>query len=74
LNSPIADLNNNPDYGYAGAITAALFLNRFVTSTKAWMHLDIAAWTDRPKPGRPRGAEPNAARAIYAMLKARYAS
>jgi len=73
LNSPIADLNNNPDYGYAGAITAALFLNRFVTNTKAWMHLDIAAWTDRPKPGRPRGAEPNAARAIYALLKARYA-
>jgi leucyl aminopeptidase len=72
LNSPIADLNNNPDYGYAGAITAALFLNRFITNTKAWMHLDIAAWTDRPKPGRPRGAEPNAARAIYAILKARY--
>jgi len=67
-----ADLNNNPDYGYAGAITAALFLNRFVTNTKAWLHLDIAAWTDRPKPGRPRGAEPNAARAIYAMLKARF--
>jgi hypothetical protein len=37
------------------------------------MHLDIAAWTDRPKPGRPRGAEPNAARAIYAMLRSRYA-
>jgi len=73
LKSSVADLNNNPDYGYAGAITAALFLNRFVTKAKSWMHLDIAAWTDRPKPGRPRGAEANAARAIYAMLKARYA-
>ncbi len=73
LNSQIADLNNNPNYGYAGAITAALFLNRFVTSTKSWMHLDIAAWTDRPKPGRRTGAEATAARALYALLKARYA-
>ncbi len=73
LSSSIADLNNNPDYGYAGAITAALFLNRFVANAKSWLHLDIAAWTDRPKPGRPRGAEPNAARALYALLKARYA-
>ncbi len=72
LKSSVADLNNNPDYGYAGAITAALFLNRFVTNARSWIHLDIAAWTDRPKPGRPRGAEANAARAIYAMLKARY--
>ncbi len=72
LKSSVADLNNNPDYGYAGAITAALFLNRFVTNAKSWMHLDIAAWTDRPKPGRPRGAEANAARAIYALVRARY--
>jgi leucyl aminopeptidase len=72
LASSVADLNNNPDYGSAGAITAALFLNRFVTRAKSWMHLDIAAWTDRPKPGRRRGAEPSTARAIYALLKARY--
>jgi leucyl aminopeptidase len=72
LKSNVADLNNNPDYGYAGAITAALFLNRFVTQAKSWMHIDIAAWTDRPKPGRPRGAEANAARAIYALLRDRY--
>ncbi len=70
--SKIADLNNNPAYGYAGAITAALFLNRFVTKTKSWAHLDIPAWIDRPRPGRPHGGEANAARALYAMLKARY--
>jgi leucyl aminopeptidase len=70
--SPIADLNNSPDYGLAGAITAALFLNRFVTKTKSWVHLDIPAWVDRPKPGRRRGAEANTARALYAMLKKRY--
>jgi leucyl aminopeptidase len=73
LNSSIADLNNNPDYGYAGAITAALFLNRFVSKAKSWMHLDIAAWTDRPKPGRRKGAEATAARALYGLLKERYA-
>jgi leucyl aminopeptidase len=70
--SPIADLNNSPNYGLAGAITAALFLNRFVTKAKSWMHLDIPAWVDRPKPGRRAGAEANTARALYAMLKARY--
>jgi leucyl aminopeptidase len=73
LNSPIADLNNNPNYNLAGAITAALFLNRFVSNAKAWMHIDIPAWVDRPKPGRRAGAEANTARALYALLKERYA-
>jgi leucyl aminopeptidase len=72
LSSRIADLNNNPAYNYAGAITAALFLNRFVAKTKSWVHLDIPAWIDRPKPGRPIGGEANAARALYALLKERY--
>jgi len=72
LSSSVADLNNNPDYGYAGAITAALFLGRFVEKAKAWVHLDIAAWSDRPKPGRRKGAEANAARALYQLLKERY--
>jgi leucyl aminopeptidase len=70
--SPIADLNNSPNYGLAGSITAALFLNRFVTNTKSWMHLDIGAWVDRPKPGRRAGAEANTARALYALISARY--
>jgi len=72
LLSRIADLNNNPAYGYAGAITAALFLNRFVQKAKSWVHLDIPAWTDRAKPGRPLGGEANSARALYALLKSRY--
>jgi leucyl aminopeptidase len=72
INSSIADLNNSPDYGLAGATTAALFLNRFVARAKAWVHFDIPAWIDRPKPGRRKGAEANAARAIYALLRARY--
>ncbi len=72
LTSRVADLNNNPAYNYAGAITAALFLNRFVEKAQSWVHLDIPAWIDRPKPGRPIGGEANAARAIYALLKERY--
>jgi leucyl aminopeptidase len=72
LTSRIADLNNNPAYGLAGAVTAALFLNRFVTQAKSWAHLDIPAWIDRPRPGRPLGGEGNAARALYALLKERY--
>jgi leucyl aminopeptidase len=72
LASPVADLTNNPDYAYAGAITAALFLNRFVSRAKSWVHFDIAAWVDRPKPGRRRGAEANCARALYSYLKERY--
>ena len=72
LTSRVADLNNNPAYSYAGAITAALFLNRFVSKTKSWAHLDIPAWIDRPKPGRPIGGEANSARALYALLKERY--
>jgi leucyl aminopeptidase len=72
LASPIADLNNAPDYNLAGAITAALFLNRFVEQAKSWLHLDIPAWVDRPRPGRRRGPEANTARALYALLKDRY--
>ena len=72
LNSPVADLTNNPSYNLAGAITAALFLNRFVEKSKSWLHLDIPAWVDRPKPGRRIGAEANGARALYALLKERY--
>ena len=73
LTSRIADLNNNPAYNFAGAITAALFLNRFVGKAKSWVHLDIPAWIDRARPGRPIGGEANSARAIYALLKERYA-
>ena len=58
-------LTNNPNYGYAGAITAALFLNRFVEKAKSWLHLDIAGWTDRPKPGRRLGGEAIGARVLY---------
>ena len=72
LESKIADLNNVATGGQGGAITAALFLRRFV-SARSWLHLDIFAWTSTAKPGRPEGAECQSARALYAMLTKRYA-
>jgi len=71
LDSKVADLNNVGTGGHAGAIIAALFLRRFVTAP-SWLHLDIFAWTPSAKPGRPEGAECQTARALYAMLCARY--
>ena len=71
LDSKVADLNNVSSGGQGGAITAALFLRRFV-SAKSWLHLDIFAWTAAAKPGRPEGAECQTARALYAMLAKRY--
>ena len=71
LDSKVADLNNVGTGGQAGAITAALFLRRFVT-TKAWVHFDIFAWTPAAKPGRPEGAECQSARALHALLRSRY--
>ncbi len=68
----VADLTNSPSYNLAGAITAALFLNRFVEKAESWLHLDIPGWVDRPKPGRRVGGEANAARALYGLLKERY--
>ena len=72
LDSKVADVNNVSSGGFAGSITAALFLRRFVTAAKAWLHCDIYAWNQSTKPGRPEGAECQAARALYHLLVARY--
>ncbi len=72
LKSDVADLVNAPDGGFAGAITAALFLRRFVPAGIAWAHLDVFAWRPVGKPGRPKGGEAYALRAAFAMLARRY--
>jgi leucyl aminopeptidase len=72
LDSKVADLNNVATGGMAGSIICALFLKRFVSAAKAWLHFDIYAWTPSAKPGRPEGGECQAARALYALLKLRY--
>jgi leucyl aminopeptidase len=71
LDSKVADTNNVSTGGQGGAITAALFLRKFVAA-KSWIHFDIFAWNATAKPGRPEGAECQTARALYAMLTARY--
>ncbi len=72
LDSKTADLNNVASGGMAGSIVCALFLKRFVSAAKSWLHFDIYAWTPSAKPGRPEGGECQAARALYALLCARY--
>jgi leucyl aminopeptidase len=72
LDSKVADVNNVSAGGFAGSITAALFLRRFVSAAKAWLHCDIYAWNQATKPGRPEGAECQGARALYHLLTARY--
>jgi len=72
LESKVADLNNVPSLSLGSSISAALFLRRFVTNAKAWLHFDIYAWNQTTRPGRPEGGECQAARALYALLAARY--
>lgn len=72
LNSPIADINNNSSEPYAGAITAALFLQDFVPDDIPWLHFDMMAWNTRNRPGRPQGGEAMAVRALFAYLKAKF--
>jgi leucyl aminopeptidase len=70
LDSKVADLNNVGG-SQGGAITAALFMRRFVAA-KSWLHVDVFAWTPSARPGRPEGGECQAARALYALFKTRY--
>ena len=64
----IADLDNAPKGGFAGAITAALFLRRFVTATPRYAHFDIYGWQPSAAPGRPKGGAGQGARALFDAL------
>ena len=72
LASRIGDLNNVSSTGFAGSIIGALFLRRFVAATVDWVHVDLYAWNGKDRPGRPVGAEPQAVRALWALLAERY--
>ena len=72
LDSKVANITNAPSGTFAGSITCALFLQRFVEAAKSWLHVDIFGWTPSAKPGRPEGGECQAARAIYKLLSERY--
>jgi len=73
LKSDIADLGNVSDAPLAGAVTAALFLRRFVPEGVPWAHLDTFAWRASAKPGRPKGGDALGLRAAWEMLRDRYA-
>ncbi len=71
LTSGIADLANGSASTMAGSITAALFLERFVADTQVWGHVDVYAWNDADRPGKPTGGEAQGLRAAYELLKTR---
>jgi leucyl aminopeptidase len=73
LKSDVADINNAPGGGFAGTITAALFLERFVSPSTPWAHLDTFAWRPTAKPGRPKGGDALGLRAAWEMLRRRFA-
>lgn len=72
LDSKVADLNNVSSGGFAGAITAALFLERFVEPEVPWLHLDLFGWNPHEKPGRPQGGDCFALRALYSLIADRF--
>jgi leucyl aminopeptidase len=69
LKSPVADLNNVSSKPLAGAIVAALYLQRFVKPKIPWVHIDLYAWNDQTRPGRPEGGEAMAMRALFALAR-----
>ena len=71
LDSDIADTSNSGG-GFAGAVTAALFLQKFVPDNVPWVHLDTFAWRPSSKPGRPKGGEALGLRAVFGYLAERY--
>ena len=74
LDSPVADLNNVASKPMAGAITAALFLRRFVAPDVRWAHLDLYAWNDLNRPGRPEGGEAQSLRALAAAIQDKFST
>jgi leucyl aminopeptidase len=74
LDSNVADFNNVSTKPFAGAIVAALFLQRFITSGTAWAHFDVYGWNDSGRSGRPEGGEAQCLRAIVALLRTQFAA
>ncbi|MFY8092225.1 MAG: leucyl aminopeptidase family protein [Niveispirillum sp.] len=74
LDSKIADLNNAPGGGMAGAITAALYLEQFVSKDTVWAHVDLFSWNQSNRPGRPEGGEAMTLRAMFEVVAKRFGS
>ena len=72
LKSAHADGVNSAPSPYAGAITAALFLEQFISSGVPWLHFDLMAWNLSSRPGHPEGGEAMGLRAVFRHLEGRY--
>jgi len=72
LASNVAEIANASESSFAGAVTAALFLQEFVGKETPWAHIDTYAWNANTRPGRPEGGEALALRALYAHLAGRF--
>jgi len=72
LKSSIADLGNCGSSRMGGPITAALYLERFVPESQPWAHLDLYAWNDGDRPGKPAGGEAQGLRAGFGLLQKRF--
>jgi leucyl aminopeptidase len=72
IKSPIADITNSAKSSYGGCITAALFLEHFVSKDISWVHIDTFAWNQSKRAGRPAGGEALGLRAAFHYLESRY--
>ena len=72
LNSPNADIISCTSGGFAGAITAGLFLQEFIDKRTKWIHIDLMGYNDTKSAGRPIGGEAMGLRALWDMLNKRY--
>ena len=72
LDSKVADISSASEGGFAGGITAALFLQEFVDDDVPWAHFDIMAWNMSTRPGRPEGGDAQAMRAAFALISERF--
>ena len=71
IKSSIGDIVNTGG-PQAGAVTAALFLEKFIPSGQAWIHIDVFSWNPKPRPGRPEGGEAQSLRACFQMLQTKF--
>ena len=72
IDTPVADISNSGNSPHGGAITAALFLKRFIPAHQGWMHVDLFAWNPVARPGRPVGGEAQGIRTLLTWLERRY--
>jgi len=70
--SKVADCNNVSNSSFAGSIIAALFLRRFVSAQRNWLHVDLYGWNPKERPGRPVGAEAHCVRSLYRLVRRRF--